>query len=102
MVVLRWLPLLVLAIWIASAVYVHFRGKVRLRFMRQLGDHSTFLAPYNLFVYLFSKVPNRPILDIGGFSELLRLRDNWKVIREEAKRLYEEGHIKKSETHSDL
>lgn len=98
-----WIPAYaILGIYIASALYVHFRGKVKLKFMRQLGDHSTFLAPYNAFVYLFSKVSNKPMLDIKGFPELLKLRDNWQVIREEAMRLYEEGHIKKSETHSDL
>lgn len=93
---------LVLGTYVTSAAFVHFRGKVRHKFMRQLGDHSTFLAPYNAFVYLFSKVPNKPILDIGGFPELLALRENWQVIRDEAKRLYEAGHIKKSETNSDL
>src|SRR5579862_9828470 len=99
---LHWLPAIILLIWIGCAVYVHFRGKVKLRFMRQLGDHSTFLAPYNAFVYLFSKVPNKPILNIEGFPELLALRNNWEMIRDEAIRLYEEGHIKKSETNSDL
>ncbi|HWE02726.1 MAG TPA: aspartyl/asparaginyl beta-hydroxylase domain-containing protein [Tepidisphaeraceae bacterium] len=91
-----------LGAYVGSAAYVHFRGKVRHKFMRQLSDHSTFLAPYNLFVYLFSKVPNTPMLDIKGFPELLALRDNWEIIRDEAKRLYEEGHIKKSETNSDI
>ncbi|HEX3356663.1 MAG TPA: aspartyl/asparaginyl beta-hydroxylase domain-containing protein [Tepidisphaeraceae bacterium] len=100
--ILHWSPALILIIWFGCAVFVHFRGKVKLRFMRQLGDHSTFLAPYNLFVYLFSKVPNKPILDINGFPELLALRNNWETIRDEARRLYEEGHIKKSDTHSDL
>jgi beta-hydroxylase len=93
---------IVLGAWIGSAVYVHFRGKVRLKFMRQLLDHSTFLAPYNLFVYLFSKVPNKPMLDINGFPELLPLRNNWETIRDEAKRLYEEGHIKKAEGNNDI
>ncbi|HWA13453.1 MAG TPA: aspartyl/asparaginyl beta-hydroxylase domain-containing protein [Burkholderiales bacterium] len=30
-----------------SAAFVHFRGKVRHRFTRQLTDHSTLLAPVN-------------------------------------------------------
>lgn len=93
---------LVIGGYLSSALYVHFRGKVRHKFMRQLGDHSTFLAPYNAFVYLFSAVPNKPILDIQGFPELLKLRDNWQVIREEAMRLYDAGHIKKSESNSDI
>jgi beta-hydroxylase len=88
--------------YVGSAVYVHFRGKVRHRIKRQLTDHSTFMAPYNCFVYLFSKVPNRPVQDVGRFPDLLRLRENWEGIRDEALRLYEAGHIRKSETHSDI
>jgi Aspartyl/Asparaginyl beta-hydroxylase len=34
-----------------STVYVHFRGRERLRLGRQLGDHSTYLAPYNVLMY---------------------------------------------------
>ncbi|MEO8159752.1 MAG: hypothetical protein ABI648_18290 [Betaproteobacteria bacterium] len=30
-----------------SAVFVHFRGRIRHRFTRQLTDHSTVLAPLN-------------------------------------------------------
>jgi beta-hydroxylase len=33
---------------------VHFRGKVRLGFWRQVSDHSTIMAPYNVLMYLFS------------------------------------------------
>ena len=34
--------------FIASAVYVHYRGAVRHRFYRQITDHSTIMAPYNV------------------------------------------------------
>ena len=37
---------IVLWVFLASALYVHFRGKVRHKFARQLTDHSTFMAPY--------------------------------------------------------
>jgi beta-hydroxylase len=60
------------------------------------------MAPYNAMIYLFSAVPTTPTLDVNQFPELLKLRENWEVIRDEAKRLYEEGHIRKSETHNDL
>ena len=44
-------PLLALAGgWTAAALWVHLRGRERLSFMRQVADHSTFLAPYNAFV----------------------------------------------------
>ena len=45
--------------FIAAGFYVHYRGKVRHTFFRQLTDHSTLLAPYNALMYLFSAVPNR-------------------------------------------
>ena len=32
--------------YLAWALYVHSRGRVRHRFHRQLTDHSTFVAPY--------------------------------------------------------
>jgi hypothetical protein len=40
--------LVVLYILVASTLYVHFRGRERLRIARQIGDHSTYLAPYNV------------------------------------------------------
>ena len=49
----------ILGLILAAALFVHFRGRVRLKFGRQLTDHSTFTAPYNALVYLFSGVPNR-------------------------------------------
>src|SRR6185437_16595896 len=50
---------IVLYLFIASAVYVHYRGRVRHGFFRQLTDHSSLMAPYNTLMYLFSAVPNR-------------------------------------------
>jgi beta-hydroxylase len=72
-----------LVVWafVGSAIAVHFRGKVRLGFWRQISDHSTLMAPYNVLMYLFSAVPNRPILRQETIPELKALRDNWQVIR---------------------
>ena len=53
---------------------MHFRGRERLSFQRQLTDHSTFLAPLNVLLYLSSNLPARPILDVKGFPELAPLR----------------------------
>jgi beta-hydroxylase len=36
----------------ASAAYVHFRAKMKLRLGRQLADHSTWLAPYNVLTLI--------------------------------------------------
>jgi len=71
----------------ACTIYVHFRGRVRLRIGRQLGDHSTFLAPYNVLMYAGSAIPNQPVIPVAGFPELEKLRDNWETIRDEAVRL---------------
>lgn len=88
--------------FVGSALYVHRRGRERLSFRRQLTDHSTFLAPYNVLVSLASSVPQRPILDVADFPELAVLRAHWREIRDEAARLYEGGHVRASERYDDL
>jgi hypothetical protein len=45
---------LVLLSFVVSGVFVHRRGKVRHGFARQITDHSTFMAPYNALMYLFT------------------------------------------------
>jgi beta-hydroxylase len=85
----------------ASAVAVHFRGKVQLGFWRQVSDHSTLMAPYNVLMYMFSAVPNRPILQVGMVPELSVLRDNWRTIREEALQLFAQGQIKAADKYND-
>lgn len=71
-------------IYFTSLFFVHFRGKARLPFLRQLFDHSTFMGPLNMFMYLFTKVPTTPYLSTGTFKDLKLLEDNWETIRDEA------------------
>ncbi|WP_051555091.1 aspartyl/asparaginyl beta-hydroxylase domain-containing protein [Legionella fairfieldensis] len=85
-----------------SIAYTHLRGKVRLKLLRQLTDHSSLMAPVNAIMYLFSAVPRTPFLDLSHFPELKILRDNWKIIREEAEYLYQEGYITASDKHDDI
>ena len=85
----------------ASTVYVHFRGRERLRLGRQLGDHSTYLAPYNVLMYAGSAVPNQPVIPLEQFPELAKLRDNWQTIRDEATRLFDEGFIRAAAKNND-
>jgi beta-hydroxylase len=92
----------VLGIFLASVLYVHFRGRVRHNFLRQLVDHSAFLAPYNVLMYFFSAVPTKPILDSRDFVALQPLRDNWRVIREDALRLFDEGYIRAAAKNNDV
>ena len=85
----------------ASTAYVHFRGRERLRFGRQLGDHSTYLAPYNVLMYAGSAVPNRPVIPLEEFPELAKLNENWQTIRDEAVRLFDEGFIRAAAKNND-
>ncbi|STS84554.1 Fe(2+)/alpha-ketoglutarate-dependent dioxygenase LpxO [Klebsiella pneumoniae] len=65
---------IILLIIVIAVLYVHYRGRVRYRFWRQLSDHSTFTAPLNGFMYLFSRVPNTPYLRPEMFPELAILQ----------------------------
>ena len=94
--------LLILALLVLSASSVHLRGRVRLKFARQLTDHSTFVAPYNAFAYLTSKAPNRPYQDADQFPELRRLTDNWRTIRDEGLRLMDEGMVRGATANNDI
>ena len=96
---MKWV---ILAIFVLSALYVHFRGQVRHKFFRQLSDHSTFLAPLNVFMYLFSKVPGTPYLSPAQFPEMRILEENWEVIREEALAMRNGGSIKASSQFNDV
>ena len=88
-------------ILIACTVYVHFRGRERLKISRQLGDHSTYLAPYNVLMYAGSAVPNKPVVPVDRFPELAKLSDNWQTIRDEAVRLFDEGFIRAAAKNND-
>lgn len=87
---------------LSSAIYMHFRGKVRLKFTRQLTDHSTFMAPVNSLIYLFSGVPNTPFVDRKLFPELDIFKDNWEIIRQEAQDLLDGGHVRLSTKNDDI
>ena len=97
----RLILLLLLLLFALCVLLVHLRGRARLRFDRQLVDHSAIFAPYNLVMYAFSAVPARPILDRRGFPQLDLLQANWQTIREEALHLFDEGYIRAAEKHND-
>lgn len=92
----------ILYIFIASALFIHFRGKDRHKFFRQLTDHSTFMAPYNALMYLFSRVPTGPVIDTNLFPELAQIRGQWELIRDEGLRLNDEGYIRTASKYNDL
>ncbi len=94
--------LITLILFIISAIYVHYRGKVRHKFFRQLSDHSTFMAPINCFMYMFSAVPNKPYIAVDSIPELQLLQENWELIRTEGLALQQGGDIKKSDKLDDI
>jgi beta-hydroxylase len=94
--------IVILAIFIVTGIYVHYRGRTRHPWYRQMFDHSTIMAPINCFAYAFSRVPTTPYLPLSEFPELAALTAQWPVIREEAVRLRENASIKTSDTHNDI
>ena len=83
------------------ATYVHFRGRVRHSFLRQLTDHSTFFAPLNALVYAASAVPGGRYLDPARFPALAPLQARWREIRDEALRLAGDDRIRASAGYDD-
>ena len=93
---------IVLYVLLFATLYVHFRGKERRPILRQIGDHNTLVAPYNVFMYWFSAVPATPILNVNDFPELAGLRDNWQTIRDEAMQLLSQGQITAAIANNDF
>jgi beta-hydroxylase len=93
---------IVLALYLSTIAYVQLRGRVRHKLSRLAADHANVLAPYNTLMYLFSAVPARPFMDMQRFPELAQLTAQWRTIRDEASRLFEEGHIRAAARHNDL
>lgn len=95
---MKWL---ILAVFVGSVCIVHFRGRVRHRFLRQLFDHSALLAPLNVLLYATSRVPAQPYLSLAEFPELERITSRWQEIRDEALALKELRAIKAAEKNND-
>ena len=88
-------------LFFGCALYMHLRGKVRHKVVKQLFDHSTFTAPFNVFMLMFSKVPRTPYLPTTTFPELAQLQANWREIREEAVNLQKNMQIKAAANNDD-
>ncbi|MES2742094.1 MAG: lipid A hydroxylase LpxO [Pseudomonadota bacterium] len=95
---MKWISI---AFYLFSVLHIHLRGKVRLPLARQLFDHSSFMAPINLFMHAFSRVPSGPYLAVSDFSELAPLSQHWQVIRAEAENLLALQKIKSAEKNDD-
>ena len=95
---LKWIAL---TIFLGSIAWVHWRGKVRHAWFRQLFDHSAFLAPLNVLMYATSKVPAGPYVAVDRFDGLRELESHWEEIRDEARALIDLRRIKASENNDD-
>lgn len=94
---------IILVIFVCSGMIIHFRGNVRYSFARQLTSHTNLTAPFNVFIYLFSKIPSVPFPNVDQYyPELKILEDNWEIIRNEALALAKAEHIKASDSYDDL
>jgi beta-hydroxylase len=91
----------VLGFYLVSILHVHFRGRVRLPLGRQLFDHSSFMAPINLLMHVFSRVPATPYVPLRDFADLVPLQENWQTIRAEAQYLISLSKIKASDKNDD-
>jgi beta-hydroxylase len=91
----------VVVVFAVTATAIQLRGRVRLKLKRQIFDHSTIAAPYNLLMYAFSSKPTTPYVDVREFPELKPLADQWTLLRDEGLKLFDQGHIKAAEKHND-
>ena len=92
----------IVGIYLFSILFIHLRGRVRLPFLRQFFDHSSIMAPINLFMYAFSKVPSStPYVKASHFQDLHLLDVNWQMIRDEALHMQAMSKIKAAEKNDD-
>lgn len=91
----------IVALFLTAVGFIHFRGKVRHPIFKQLFDHSAFVAPFNLFMYMFSKIPTTPYLPTSTFPEMQVVTDSWQIIREEALNMREQERIAASKNNND-
>ena len=96
------IKLSIILILVGGTLYIHFRGKVRYSFFRQLFDHSTFMAPVNALMYAFSSVPKTPYLPVSTIPSLQQIKSNWETIKEEALSLEKNQLIKGSNKYNDI
>lgn len=93
--------LIIFCVYVVAVMQMHYRGEVRFPWSRQSITHTNYLAPYNLLMNLFSKLPNKPLLNVDDIDDLKNLRDNWQVIRDEAISLSADGKIKAADKLND-
>src|SRR6185436_580675 len=91
----------IIVVYLACILVVHLRGRVRHSFWGQIFDHSGLLAPVNVLLYAFSRIPNGPYPPQDAFPELEVLRRNADVIRAEGLALMAHARIRKPDQNDD-
>jgi beta-hydroxylase len=94
-------PFVLLAVFVPTALYAHFRGSTHIGFLREVFGPATLLAPINVPLYLSSAVPATPFLDLDLIPGLRFLEQHWRELRAEAEKLYSHGEIRDSERYDD-
>jgi len=92
---------IIIAVYLACILVVHWRGQVRHSFWGQVFDHSGLLAPVNVLLYAFSAIPNRPFTEVSRFPELEALRLNADTIRAEGLALMAHARMKSPDQKDD-
>ena len=93
--------ILIFFVYVIAVMNMHYRGQVRFPWKRQVLTHTNYLAPYNLLMNLCARLPNTPLLNTSDIDDLVILRENWQVIRDEAIQLASEGQIKAADKLND-
>jgi beta-hydroxylase len=96
------LRLMLLALLVGSALFVHLRGRARFGLLKALTDYTVLLAPYNMLMVLFSRVKAQPYAPVADFPDLAPLQAHWQEIRAEALSLNEAGRIRSATGYNDL
>jgi beta-hydroxylase len=96
------LRLLMLVVFVVSAIYANLRGRVRFGWLRALTDFTVLLAPLNALIYLSSRVRATPFVSLHEFGELDVLREQWQAIRDEAMALDQDGRIRAADGFNDI
>ena len=89
----------VLLSFVASGLYVHFRGKIRFEAKRML-DFTILLAPINALMYLFSRTPSTPYLDPASFAQLpapAQEDHSWAMLQAMISAARADGHMDERE-----
>jgi beta-hydroxylase len=83
------------AAYAGSFAYLYFRCRDRLPFHKYLSNHVLFLAPVNFLFTFFIRGRKAPVFEARSVPGLEKLKENYEVIRAEAKVLLDAGEFQR-------